>query len=156
MNKQLIRVGNSLALVIDKQFRSALCIGPSRRVRVTCNGIELVVRPIPESEPDTLNPIITPPKHSPGSILKALKLSEAEFATLHPTGGRMIRWMLRNTENPSDDALAVMPRFERALELLEAGIPRHVAIAVVAQLFRAESGDTGDTQIEPTGTPLPT
>lgn len=46
MEKQLIAVGNSLALVIDKPMRQALGIGRASRLRVTTDGVRLVIEPI--------------------------------------------------------------------------------------------------------------
>jgi hypothetical protein len=45
MDKKLVRVGNSLAVVLDKPFRHALGIKPTTLVRVMTDGKRIIIEP---------------------------------------------------------------------------------------------------------------
>lgn len=55
MYKTLIRVGNSLAFVIDKPVRELLDIGPETMVRMWTDGHRIVL------EPERTPRLVTPP-----------------------------------------------------------------------------------------------
>ena len=51
MQKQLIRHGNSYALVIDKPILELLEMSPSVPLKITTDGISLILTPVKTSEP---------------------------------------------------------------------------------------------------------
>ena len=60
MQKQLIRHGNSYALVIDKPILELLEIVPNVPLKVTTDGTSLILTPVTVTEPPKTKPESSP------------------------------------------------------------------------------------------------
>jgi len=73
MVKNLIKHGNSYALVIDKPIMELLHVTPDTALELTTNGDKLVVSPVrPESKQTKLNKILDEINDDFGPALKKL------------------------------------------------------------------------------------
>lgn len=73
MVKNLVKHGNSYALIIDKPIMELLQITPDTEVEITTNGDKLVISPVrPDSEQAKLNRILHQINEDFGPALKKL------------------------------------------------------------------------------------
>src|SRR5262245_28587145 len=136
MVKNLVVVGNSLALVIDKPMRRFLNIGRNTQVRVTMEPRRLVVEPIPEAPPvpaserDALQVF--------NMLLDGYGMTQDLFTRLHHQPMRMFAyhgWLRAGLASKADDQeRATLRRFYACLSALQRRPSWDDAIAVALHL----------------------
>jgi len=149
MEKHLIRVGHSYALVIDKPIRRILGLADQTALRVTTDGVRIIAEPVrdPEGSDPARSPAMGP---APGPMPVPLELrrisglktfdallkremSQPLFERLN--GGRMFAFQVAvDIGSKSDPQLsAKIDRCEACLRELEAGRTWDEAIAAALE-----------------------
>jgi hypothetical protein len=146
MQKKLVVVGHSLALVIDKPVRHLLGIGRNTLLRVSTNGRMLVVEPIGEDTPDrrrdaggamgvTDAPSETGPftaaqeldaRRETRALFDLYGMSQAQLQELHHNkrtrvGGWLGWLMLLAGRRPDEAERMTLKRVRHCLDRLQAG-----------------------------------
>jgi hypothetical protein len=133
MYKQLHRLGNSIAFVIDKPTRRLLGIGRNTKLRVTTDGRRLVIEPITEQPPaptaselDARGVFMT--------LVDRFCMSQSQFEQLHHARMRMFAydgWLkVGPTATVTDAESKTFRRFEACLRALQRGASWDDAITV--------------------------
>ena len=140
MYKQLIRVGNSLAVVIDKPTRALLGIAPETLLRIWTDGRRLVLEP--ENEPRAVTPAeeltIRQIVHE---LIDLHGLSRDHVAVIHgmaqPPFSQMLAvgWADGLANNATERDVAILRRYHACLQSRRAGVPWATTIERVALEF---------------------
>jgi len=148
MEKQLIVVGNSLALVIEKSLRALLGITYKTRLNVTTDGVRLIVEPIGTEPVRAVSSGRGAPLHVRRinalrvyDALEALGLDNEKFIRL--TGSRIWAYRPRLDVGKGDASLVVaMDRLDVCIDVLNAGGSWEQAIeAALSAVPQVTSGE---------------
>lgn len=129
MQKRLVRVGHSLALVIDKPWLSVLNINQTSRLAIGCDGRRLVVEPLHgDSDPRT------PTAREALKVyreLQQLGLTQELFDELAPVSMRLGSYVatLDSGRDPSHEVAITMRRMSELRQRLRYGWSKREAIA---------------------------
>jgi antitoxin component of MazEF toxin-antitoxin module len=107
MRKKLIRIGNSLAVVIDKPLRKLMQLSPTLEVEIEFDGMRLTIERAMEREPDEQDPSTSSTSgterlsasliRNAGPIANVLAtrfaMSMEHFSSLCPGYTRMMRYL---------------------------------------------------------------
>jgi bifunctional DNA-binding transcriptional regulator/antitoxin component of YhaV-PrlF toxin-antitoxin module len=97
MQKRLTRLGNSLALVLDKPLREILGLGPERIVEVKTDGSRLVIEPVRphvDSRPSRLGPSERRPSERGQAGPLAAMDEEARFRVLARNAPKVVEQLV--------------------------------------------------------------
>lgn len=159
MEKKLIKVGNSVALVIDKSFRDELGIVPTTVVRVVCDGERLIVQKSGDRADDKRRAAKMSEEVRARAIANALirtyQMSNAALDRLTAAWKRGIHRPLLYLgwiESTSWDAVSdaerrVVRRFEAAYLALRAQRGWEDAIAAALQAEPFDPNDPGEQSV---------
>jgi antitoxin component of MazEF toxin-antitoxin module len=142
MRKRLIRVGNSVALVFDKQVRELLELGPSREVELKLEGRRLIVDPVDERDAtkraprDDRRPMTLATIHDARAVLARLMdvygMGEPGFQRLQTSFRRWFQYhaWLRSpdAEKPTAVEMTDVRRMKACLVQLDGGADMDAAI----------------------------
>jgi antitoxin component of MazEF toxin-antitoxin module len=132
MQKKLVTVGNSVAVVLDKSLRMALGIKPTTLVRVMTDGKRIIIEPSGERTPEAKHAqVLTDRKYAikvANTLLRVYDMGNdllarftCGFAVRRPliAAFRYIRWLEDvDWDRMSDAERRVIRRFEIACDIL--------------------------------------
>lgn len=157
MYKKLSRIGNSLAIVVDKPIREVLGWGRETIVKLSTDGRRLVIERVPRSEVEAMQPSLGEKLDAP-RVWKALLdkgLEPDQFARLYHGVPRMPRYQAFlhfGLKDPKPEQIADMKRMEACLRALEAGASWDAAIEQalrVAPRDQTSTTSAGGTPAKP-------
>ena len=150
MYRQLIRVGNSLAVVIDKPTRALLGIAPETLMRIWTDGRRLVL------EPENAPRAVTPPEELTvrqivHELIDLHGLSRDHVAVIHglatPSFSQMLAvgWADGLSNVATERDVAIMHRYHACLTSRRAGVSWDATIErVVLEFPLPPKESTGD------------
>jgi len=126
MYKKLSRIGNSLAIVIDKPIREVLGWSRETVVKLSTDGQRIVIERAPRSQVEAMRPSLSEELDAPRVFraLLARDLDEPRFARLYHGPGRVARYggfLESGITHATPEELADIKRMAACLRALESG-----------------------------------